>query len=61
MDKEKEVENTITDFPRDFWNYAVNPISGFIVHKSSTRLKAPKTIENDKRQRRRALRNSSDK
>ena len=59
MIKEQEVEYTITEFPKDFWNYAVNPISGYIVDKKSSKLKKPPTIENEKRQRRKASRSST--
>lgn len=59
MIKDKKVEYTITEFPKDFWNYAVNPISGYIVDKGSSKLKTPPTIENEKRQRRKASRSST--
>lgn len=61
MIKENKVENTITDFPRDFWNYAVNPISGFIMDTISTRLKRPPTtIGYDNTQRRKAAQRRAD-
>ena len=53
MIKEKEVEHTITNFPKDFWNYAVNPISGYIVDTKSSGLKRPPTTNGyDNTQRR---------
>ena len=61
MIKEKEVEYTITNFPKDFWNYAVNPISGYIIDRGTSKLKTPPTIEKDKRQRRRAINSSTNR
>lgn len=61
MIKETEVENTITDFPRDFWNYAVNPISGYIVDTNSYILKRPPTTSGyDNTQRRAAAQRRAD-
>lgn len=62
MIKEKDVEYTIPDFPKDFWNYAVNPISGYIVDTKGAGLKRPPTTNGyDNRQRRKASRSSTNK